>query len=349
MCPMNSRALSTSLLVVIACAASSCAGLAPTSDPAPVVRGPLSTRQQHPMALTLMAFRPRRAVTQPEGEFGVGAQVAWATIEEIQRGPAYNPNETVAFDGETLRTTLRTRYGLRQDLDIEVELPFLYAWAGGMDQIIEEYHSVLGLPGGAREFYPDDGYDMRVFSHGDELYSLEGNRLALQDIPIFLTWQLTEEREEDPAIAARFGIELPTGSESGGFGNGALDFGAGLLAEKSFHRWSVFGGFDWVVPGQTDRLRNASGDHHYDPMLALNLSGEYRWNDSLSVIVGTVWTSRMVHSVALEEIDREVFDFGVGAAWDVAADHRFQLSLHEDLVAATGSDLTLQVGWTWGY
>jgi len=339
------------LLLVLATLplASGCAGLMPHDDPEPVVRGPFHTRNQQPIALTLMAFRPRRPVTQPVGEWAGAVQVAWSDMEEIRRFQDPSPQESVTFDGETVRTTLRGRYGLSENLDVEVELPFLWAGAGGMDHFIEQYHEFFGLPDGARDDYPDDQFEMRVISNGEVLYELDGNEMRIQDVPIFLTWQLLDEEPGQPAVAARAGLELPIGSQSKGFGNGAFDFGAGLIAEKSYGRWTVSGGFDWVFPGQSRRMKDAEGDHHYDPMLALQLSGELRWQHDLSIIVGTVWTSRMLHSVAHEEVNREVFDLGWGVAWDSSENSRLQVSMHEDLVAATGSDLAVHVGWTWGY
>lgn len=344
---MSHRSLALSLLSVALC--SGCASLLPQDDPAPVVRGPFTTRNQQPMALTLMAFRPRRPVTQPAGEWAAGVQVAWSNMEEVQPFPPHSPAESVVFDGETVRATLRGRYGLREDLDVELELPFLWAGAGGMDHFIVQYHKWFGLPDGGRPDNADDQYEMRVLSGGDELYRLEGNATHVQDVPIFLTYQLADEARDGLGLAARAGLELPLGSEKRGHGNGAFDYGAGLIAERSFGRWTVQGGFDWVFPGDSDRLKRATGDHHYDPMLAMQLSGEFRYHDTLSVIVGTVWTSRMLHSVRLEEVNREVFDLGWGFAWDVDAESRLMLSMHEDLVAATGSDLAFQLGWTWGY
>ncbi len=302
------------------------------------------------MALTLMAFRPRRAVTQTEGEWGGGVQVVWSSIEEVNRYNDDNPTQSVAFDGETIRTTFRGRYGVSDSVDVEVELPFLWAGSGGADHLIKEYHSLFGLPDGARDNTPDDDYEMSVTSDGYTLYELEGNTLRAQDIPLFLTWQLLEEAEGVPAIATRLGVEFPTGSEERGLGNGAFDFGAGVIVEKSLDRWTVTGGFDWVFPGDSERLEEApDGDFHYDPMLSLKLAGEYRWNDFLSLIAGTIWTSRMLHSVSYEEVNREVFDLGWGVAWDTGGSSRLAISLHEDLVSATGSDLSLQLGWAWGY
>lgn len=300
------------------------------------------------MGLTIMAFRPRRPVTQPAGEFAAGVQVAWSSIEEVQSFPPNSPGNSVVMDAETVRTTFRGRRGVSESVDVEIEVPFLYASGGVLDKFIEEFHQLFNLPDGGRDEVPDDQFRVDVISGSDELYALEGNQLGVQDIPIFLTWQLQEESDGAPAIAVRGGLELPTGSQSRGFGNGALDVGAGVLGEKSFGRWTVLGGFDVVVPGVSDRME-ASPGNSLETMYGVELTGEYRWNDRLSVVAGTKWTSPMMSSVELEEIDREIFDLGVGGLWDVGEASRFSVSVHEDLVAATGADFTLQVGYTWNY
>lgn len=300
------------------------------------------------MALTLFAFRPRRAVTQPAGELGLGAQVAWSTIEEIREHPSWAPTESVVFDGETLRTTLRARYGLGERTDLEVEVPFLYASSGGLDGFIEDWHDFFSLPSGSRELFPDDRFEMRVEEGGDVLYELDSNRIALQDIPLVVTRNVRVEDSEGPAVALRGALELPTGSESRGYGNGKLDVGVGVLFERSLGRWTWSGAFDLLFPGQPDRLA-ALPNHELQDMLAITAGAEYRWSDHLSLVAGTTWTSRMISSIGLEEIAREVFDLGAGLAWDIGPSHRMQASLHEDLVAATGSDITAQLGWTWGF
>jgi hypothetical protein len=335
------------LALLVLLGATSCTGLHHASDPAPVVRGPLSARQQHPMALTLMAFRPRRPVTQAEGTTGVGTQLSWSSIEEIQRNPPYAPDEFVSMDTETVRLALRARHGVTEDLDLEVELPVLLSGSGALDRFIEEFHDLFGLPAGGRHINPDDQHQVRVESGGELLYELDEG-LGLQDIPVLLTWAVRREDEGGPGVALRAGLELPTGSQSRGLGNGALDIGAGVLAERSLGRWTIIGGADIVVPGQSD-LMEATSEHRYETMYAAELTGEYRWNDGLSLVATTKWTSQMLGSMPLEEIHREVFDLGLGAIWDLDDRSRLALSLHEDLVAATGSDFTVQVGYTVGY
>ncbi len=300
------------------------------------------------MGLTLMAFRPRRPVTQAAGQTGAGVQVSWSSIEEIQRFPPYSPNNSVVMDAETIRTTFKGRHGVSESVDVEIEIPFLYASGGILDKFIEEFHELFSLPDGGRDENAENDFRVDVISGSDELYALEGSTLGVQDIPIFVTWQLQEESDGAPAFALRGGLELPTGSESRGFGNGALVVGAGVLGEKSFGRWTVVGGMDVVLPGQSDRM-DASSGNSYETMFAFELGGEYRWNDGVSLVAGTKWTSPMITSVDLEEIDREIFDLGIGALWDVGQASRFAFSLHEDLVAATGSDFTVQFAYIWNY
>lgn len=325
-----------------------CSALRHSASPAEVVRGPLATRQQHPISLTLFAFRPRRAVTQPKGELGVAGQLSWSSIEEVAKNPDWAPGQEVAIDGETTRAVLRARYGLAERTDLELELPLLYATGGGVDGLIEAWHRLFSLPNGAREENEDGRYEMRVADGPDVLYELEGNRIGLQDIPVILTHNLRLEDEAGPALAVRAAIELPTGSEEQGFGNGALDYGLGGLLERSWGRWTLTSGVELLLPGDSDRLKEASG-HSYNDMWAVELGGEYRWNDELSLVGGVVWTSDFLSSIQLDELDRDILDLGLGVAWDSSEESRMTISVHEDMVALTGSDFTIQLGWLWGY
>ena len=126
----------------------------------------------------------------------------------------------VVIDCETLRTTLRARYGLSDRVDIEVELPILYAWGGVLDGVIEGYHSTFQLPDGSRDEFANDQFQVAVRSGSELLYEMDGNRVGVQDIPIFLTLATREEDSKGPGVALRGGVELPTGSPEAGFGNG---------------------------------------------------------------------------------------------------------------------------------
>lgn len=340
--PRSSRLLAAGLAALVAPGCSSFLGHA--DDPAPIVRGPVPSRAQQPLALTVMSFRPRRAATQAADTFGFQGSVAYSSIEEVQT----TSGDEIRFDGELLQATFTGRYGLGERADLEIELPFLYASAGFLDSFVEDFHELFGLPDGGRDLQEDDQYAMELRADGTELYSLDEGELGLMDVPIFLTSSVRPEDEHGPGVALRFGVELPTGSQSSGFGNGGIDFGGGILLEKSLARWTLTAGADYTVPAQPDAWA-ATEDYSLVPVWGWEFGSEYRWSSSVSLLAQFEWTSRRTNSFEQEEIAREIFDLGVGLAWDVSSASRLMLTFHDDLVSATGPDFGGLLVFTTGF
>jgi hypothetical protein len=325
----------------MALALAGCGSLAHSKeDPAHVVRGPIESRTQEPILLTHLAFRPRRAATQPENTASIAVQEAYSSI--------YNTGQTstsnLVFDGEISRTSIALRRALSDRTDIEVEVAAVFATAGFMDSFIEVYHHILGLPNEHREDRPKDDYEMKLVKDGNVAYQLEGDELGVADVPIVVTHALQVESEHAPAISARAGIELPTGSDEKGFGNGKFDYGAGVLAEKSFGRWTTTGAVDYTWPGTADSLEHA-GIHSQDGF-DLQLGIEYRWNDHMSLLLGVILLPPVTHDILLKQIDDQILSIDVGCAWDIGERSKLTVGLEEDAIANAGPDFTLMAGWT---
>lgn len=330
----------TVLFVLAAC--SSMPGF--SEDPRARVRGPLGARNQHPLALTQLALRPRRPLTTPRGQTALALGVAYSSIEEVDSEGA----QVAAFDGELLRIAPRMRYGLSGRADVEVELPLLFTTSGFLDAFIESWHELLSLPDGGRERIENDQWTMTLADGDDLLYTLEEDRLDLGDLSVVYTSRIQDEGEHAPALAWRLGVEVPTGSESAGFGNGALDYGLGLVGEKNLGRVTTTFGLSWRVPGQSEGFRSSAA-HELRDAFDFQLGGEYRWNDSVSLLAQFFWSGPMVKSIPLEEIDREILDLGLGVVWDAGDASTLSISFHEDLVAATGPDFSLLASWRRGF
>src|SRR5207249_10722341 len=75
---------------------------------------------------------------------------------------------------------------------------------------------------------------------------LQATGLGRGDVPSVYSQRLVDESESAPAVLVRAGIELPTGSEPKGFGNGGVDLGGGALVEKSWDRFTASGGAYYV-------------------------------------------------------------------------------------------------------
>lgn len=340
----NGRSGRLTLLAWIVLATPSCFLLGERVDePDHVVRGPLPTRIQHPLGLTYLSFRPRRAQVLEAGRQAFAATTTYSSIFEVSA----DATSRVAFDGEFGRTAACWRRGLGNAWDLEVELPFLYTTSGFLDAFVEEFHAVFGFGGGGREFFPRDQFDMSIVTDGQTIYSATEDHFGLGDVPVVLTHQLREETPEDAAVAVRVGVELPTGSESDGFGNGELDFGVGLVSERSRGRTSYFGGLDLYVNGASSDFDAAGIDANNLLMAQGGL--EYRWSDRLSLLLQVVFqTFGYVNEIDLEEIDARIVDLGVGVAADAPGDSQWVLSFHEDAIAAAGADFSVLFSWSWG-
>lgn len=331
------------LAVVSLALAPSCAVIAShTPDPRLRVRGPIPSRTQQPIKLTQLAFRPRRATVLAEGEREVRVTSAYSSIFE-------NGNigtERVVLDGEIWRNALAWHAGVAPRTDIEVELPIVYSADGFLDRFVEVWHDALGLPGGGRDARPRFDYVMEVEKNGQRIYHLEPNDPGLGDVPIVVAHQLVLETDDEPAVTVRGGIELPVGSASRGFGNGRVDVGAGVIAEKSLGRWTFTGGVDFV---DTHRPSSFTGSGvELRDALDVQAGVEYRWNDELSLLAGLTLDSQVTGDFTIKEIDREIASFDVGLAFDVGERSTLLVGFEEDVIAKSGPDFTVFASWSAG-
>lgn len=320
-----------------------CSAMGRTKDPAKVIRGPLASRNHHPVALTFLHPLPRRAATTSPGHWEVTAQGGYTSIFEVESAPG----ERVNFDGEVARASMRFRRGLSDRTDVEFELAAVFASSGFLDQIIDSFHDLFGLPDQGRSSAEQDQYSMRMRRGGQRLYRLDEDELGLGDLPVILTHRVRDEGDGGPAVAVRMGVELPTGSQKMGYGNGGLDYGVGAILERSLGRWTFTGGIDWTQNAQPRSWERA--DVAAKDMAHVQSGVEYRWNDRVSLVGQLYWTSPMTRDFEVEEFSREILDLSLGLAWGSADGPRWFAAFQEDLVAATGPDFGLLGGVTWSF
>jgi hypothetical protein len=306
------------------------------------VRGPLPTRSQHPLALTMPALGLRRAVTQPAGEVGVAAELAYTSIFEQADRNGFD----VLFDTEMLRGEVRLRAGLSERVDLETQIAASYATGGFLDSFISDYHDFFGFPNSGRESVENGASDAHVSVQNEEAYSLHTNEVGFHDLPLILAVAL-DGAESVWHNALRAVVELPTGSESHGFGNGGIDFGLGWCLERSSGRWSHFGAANWVHPSQPDGFDSAGIE--LDDQFELAYALECRWSEVSSLVVQLDGVSPLTRDVPYEELDAPMLDLGIGVWGDMANDSRCFLSFHDDLISASGPDFTVYVGWAWNW
>jgi hypothetical protein len=315
---------------------------APQADPAQIVRGPLATRVQHPFSLTLLSMRPRRAAIQEKGTSGTALDLAYSSIHEVRTlGP-----QSVHFDGETARSSVRLRRGIGNGWDVESEASVLFGTSGFLDAFIEGFHEFFGFPDAGRPLLKRNQYRMRLRYHGQHVYNLVEDEYGFGDIPVIFTKQLRAESDQGPGVALRFGLEFPTGSAERGFGNGEFDFGLGTLFESSAGRWTVTGALDFMAPGRPLAFEHAGLS--LDSVYSVQAGLEFRWSDRLSLLTQLAYTSPYTRDYPIEEFSSAMIDFALGCAWQRKST-LLHFALLEDLNAAQGPDFGVQMGASWGF
>lgn len=316
---------------------------APAPDAGPARRGPIPARSNGPLAQTFLTLRPRGVATAAPGRAELRILSAYSSIYEVGHGPA----GAVSFDGELWRTSAMLRTGLGAATDLEIELPVLYASSGFLDVFVETWHAALGLPNSGRDSRPQFDYDMRVTAGSEEAYALTEDRVGIGDVPIVLTRRVLDPRGSAPGVYVQAAVELPTGSEADGFGNGEIDWALGVGLEASVGDWTLGGGAGW-----TDRRSStdfAAAGLEVDDGFAVHADAEWRWVPGSSVLAGLRYENAVSPSLGIEELGGDVLELDLGFALDGAGRSRWIVGFSEDLIAESGPDFTALLGFETGF
>ncbi|MCC7013412.1 MAG: DUF3187 family protein [Planctomycetes bacterium] len=327
------------------CALSALVGgcaLAPDIDPsrAAVVRGPLPSRVQHPLALTMPSLGLRRALPVGRGSFALEQDLAYTTIFENDSDGA----DAVRVDGEFARASLRVTAGLATHVDLTLHTALIHGGAGSLDHFVTEWHEAFGFPNSGRDAVDEDRFEVEIVGRDESAYRFEGNRVAAQDVALELLVAAPR-----PLLGwttgARAVLEFPVGDEGRGYGNGELDLGLGWSGERTSARWTQFAALGWVHPA-TPTSFDDTGVALSD-VVQLGWGVELRWSESSSLVVQLDGRSGLSDDLDMEELSGPMVDLGLGVIRDAGQSGRVFFAFHEDVVSQAGPDFTLFAGWTW--
>lgn len=191
----------------------------------------MPVRNQHPAQLTALHMDPLAAAALPSGEVAARASMAYTSL--FLGGST--ATSAFAMDGEVLRSSLGARVGIGAGLELGVEVPTLHMSGGFLDSFLIGYHEAFGFPDQGRSDVANNQFQVFAEQNGQVVYEMREESLVLADVPVTGMWELVPiELEADgtgsPGLAARFGLELPTGDEDSGASNGQVDYAVGLCA-----------------------------------------------------------------------------------------------------------------------
>jgi hypothetical protein len=167
----------------------------------------------------------------PEAESAeLTAAHSWQSAVQFEVGNNFSEHsgtrETIIIDGESYRAQLQLRYGLSQDIEVGIEVPYLSHDRGGLDSFIENWHDLWGLPDGGRPAFPQDQLLISYQQDGVERVNISRAADGVGDININMAYQLasTETRQ----WALRTSVKLPSGEAKQLLGSESTDISLGI-------------------------------------------------------------------------------------------------------------------------
>lgn len=143
-----------------------------------------------------------------EWQFQLGYDLA-NTLHIESESEQYN--EELLLDAETSRLTVQLEYGLADDWDLRLELPFLDTGAGSLDGFIDGFHRSLGFPEGQRPLRPEDQFAIRYQRDGVTLLDVQQEQSGFGDTS--LSFVRTVESDYEDSLSYGFTFKFPTGEK----------------------------------------------------------------------------------------------------------------------------------------
>ena len=321
--PVSHMKLHRSLLAVAAAAAVAPAALA----------DPFLVRNQNPLLTPFGLPNPLPARLPQAGGSRLSANLHWgsASYDEL------NGEDGFVVDGEMLELRLRYERSLGPRLALLVELPWRRTWEGELDQFIDEFHDLTGLPGGSRGQLPQDRLLIEALSGGETLYLFDQPGSGIGDIPLGLGYQLVAT--PDTALSAWLSLKAPVGDADELTGSGAADVSLSLAGERALGgQLRLFAQADVTFLGEGDLLPALQEDVVWSGMAG------FSWNSwrALDLTAQVAANSRVFDATGALAGDAVVLVFG--GTWRTAGGWRLDVSVSEDVDVNASPDVVFNFG-----
>lgn len=203
-----------------------CFGLVPIAAAAELVQ-PFYSRNLNPFVQIFGLPAVEGAKLTPEGR--TEARLVFDVASNFTSDAAQG--EHIGIKGETYRSVVAIRYGLRKDLEVGIDLPHVYHGRDYLNDFIADYHDTLGLPQGGRDTAPNNDLAYAYTDNGTNLVSVAGSASGIGDVLLSAAMPLWNDGGNSRRLALRAALKVPTGSASDLLGSGSTDFSLRLSGE----------------------------------------------------------------------------------------------------------------------
>lgn len=247
-------------------------------------------------------------------------------------------NEDLLVDVESYRLNLIYGYGLNARWMMRFQLPFIHHGPGFMDDWIDNYHNLLGLPEDIRPFYPNDQIQLSYNRDGQNLLDIRERSSGVGDLALQLAYQAYAQ--PDFYLNYWISLELPSGDSTRLTGNDSTDLALWLaldnrMAQDSwlFLNLGLVYVTDSEVLGAQHRNLNyfASTGMQFQPWQSIQLKFQLEAHGA-------------TYDTATDFLDSAILlTFGGSILFD--AQTALDIAVEEDLQTGASPDVNFNINW----
>jgi hypothetical protein len=300
---------------------------------APAAADPFPARDLNPLlaGFGLPAALPARV----SGEtWTFATDLNWASVSLVQRAGS----EQLIVDAETREARMTIGRSWSSGFAAQLQIPYRYTGGGVLDDAIDSWHELFGLPPGSRALSPKDRVRIAYANGNDVRFDVQSSQAGLGDISLDFGRSLASSAST--AAAAWLSIKLPSGDADRFTGSGATDVSLAIAAEQRLgESWSAFGqaGVAWL--GEGERLADRQRDFGWSALAGIGWQVSRGWELKAQLDA---------HSAVFDEADLDFL--GEALVLTVGGDYRFvsgwqlDLAVSEDIVVESASDVVFVIG-----
>jgi len=251
---------------------------------------------------------------------------------------ASGQQETLTNDLETFRGSLVASYGLRNDWQLSVEVPWVSHDGGFLDDFIYEWHDFFGMPQNGRTKDNSDQLDVSYLSGVS--FELPGPERGIGDI----RFSVAHSRPwNEKTLILSTELKLPTGDFDRLTGSGGFDLSAGITLNDPTtleeYRITLFGGLAGVFLGDIDGDLAALQKN----FVVAGRAGIGWQATKLIQFKLQLDAQSAIYDSDLKEMGDPAFQLVMGGSLTFTDDVYLDIAVAEDISTSTAADVAFQL------
>lgn len=256
-------------------------------------------------------------------------------------------HESLLLDGETTRFGLAFRYGMTQNIEAGIEIPYLIQGGGFLDGFIIDYHNTFGFPQGGRDRAPRNRLLYSYRRNNTDVLKWDRSGAGLGDIRLNAAWQIYDRGGEAPrSLALRGSFKLPTGDSDALFGSGSYDGALWLAARDEYSTaWgpvALFGAAGMM--GMTEGRVIPNQQNNWAGFGSLGVG--WRPRDWLVLKIQTDAHTPFFRNSDLQELSGNAAQIVIGGAVALGNNVTLDIGVSEDILVNTAPDVVFHFSLT---